>query len=77
MRGDLIEMFKIIKGFDNINAEDYITFDQSNITKRRHTFKITGKDSHQTKPSISFSIGSLTFGTPCLPMSLTVKQLLY
>ena len=33
---------KIIKGFDNVNAEDYITFDRSNIS-RRHTFKITGK----------------------------------
>ena len=43
MRGDLIEMFKIIKGFDNINTEDYITFDRSNITRRRHSFKITGK----------------------------------
>ena len=36
MRGDLIEMFKIIKGFDNINAEDYITFDRS-ITGKRFT----------------------------------------
>ena len=43
MRGDLIEMFKIIKGFDNINAEDYITFDRSNKTRRRHNFKINGK----------------------------------
>ena len=42
MRGDIIEMFKIIKGFDNINA-DYIIFDRSYITGRRHTFKITGK----------------------------------
>ena len=43
MRGDLIEMFKIMKGFDNINAEHYLTFDRSNITRRRHIFKITGK----------------------------------
>ena len=35
-------MFKIIKGFHNINAEDYIIFDRSNIT-RCHTFKITDK----------------------------------
>ena len=35
-------MFKIVKGFD-INAEDYLTFDQSNITRRRNSFKIAGK----------------------------------
>ena len=43
MRGDLIEVFKIFKGFDNINAEDYLTVDRSNITRRRNSFKIIGK----------------------------------
>ena len=42
MRGDLIEMFKIFKGFDNMNAENYFTLDQS-ITRRRHDFKVIGK----------------------------------
>ena len=36
-----IEMFRIIKGFDIINAENYITFDRSNITRRRNSFKVT------------------------------------
>ena len=75
MRGDLIEMFKLIKGFDNINAEDYLTFDRSNISRRHNSFKITGRR-FSSKPSISFSIGWLTFGIPCPPMSSTVKQLL-
>jgi len=43
MRGDLIEVFKIFKGFDNINAKDYLTVDRSNISRRRNSFKITGK----------------------------------
>ena len=42
MRGDLIEMFKIFKGFDNMNAENYFTLDQS-VTRRRHDFKVIGK----------------------------------
>ena len=42
MRGDLIEVFKIFKGFDNIDAENYFTLDQSN-TRRRHDFKVIGK----------------------------------
>ena len=42
MRGDLIEMFKIFKGFDNMNAENYFTLDQSN-TRRRHDLKVIGK----------------------------------
>jgi hypothetical protein len=43
MRGDLIEVFKIFKGFDNINAEDYFTIDHSNRTRKRNSFKILGK----------------------------------
>ena len=42
MRGDLIEVFKIFKGFDNINAEHYFVLDRSN-TRRRHDFKVIGK----------------------------------
>ena len=43
MRGDLIEMFKIFKGFDNVNAEDYVTVDRSSTTRRHNSFKIIGK----------------------------------
>ena len=63
MRGDLIEVFKIFKGFDNISAEDYLTVDRSNI-----------KDSRQTKPSTS-SIGLLTSGILYPPVLLIVLQL--
>ena len=42
MRGDLIEVFKIFKGFDNISAENYFTLDRTN-TRRRHDFKVVGK----------------------------------
>ncbi len=43
MRGDLIEVFKIFKGFDSVNAEDYFTIDHSNKTRKRNNFKIIGK----------------------------------
>ncbi len=41
LRGYLIEVFKIFKGFDNINAEDYFTIDHSNKTRKK--IKIIGK----------------------------------
>ena len=43
MWGDVIEMFKIYKGFDNINAEEYFTVDRSNITRKQNSFKIIDK----------------------------------
>ena len=42
LRGDLIEVFKIFKGFDNINVDDYFTVDRSNVT-RNNRCKIVGK----------------------------------
>ena len=42
LRGDLIEVFKIFKGFDNINVNDYFTLDRSNVT-RNNGCKIVGK----------------------------------
>ncbi len=51
MRRDLIEVFKIFKGFYNINTEDYFTLDRPNITRKRNTFKVIGKSfmSNETK----------------------------
>ena len=42
MRGDLIEVYKIFKGFDNINVNDYFTIDRTSVT-RNNGFKIVGK----------------------------------
>ena len=42
MRGDLIEVYKIFKGLDNINVNDYFTVDRSNAT-RNNGYKIIGK----------------------------------
>ena len=42
LRGDLIEVYKIFRGFDNINVNDYFTIDRSNST-RNNGFKIVGK----------------------------------
>ena len=33
MQDNLIEVFRILKGFNNINTGDYFTINQSNITR--------------------------------------------
>ena len=42
LRGDLIQVFKIIKGIENMDMEKYFTIDTSNIT-RNNGYKIVGK----------------------------------
>ena len=42
LRGDLITVFKIFRGFTNINPNDYFSTDESRIT-RSNGFKIIGK----------------------------------
>ena len=46
----MIEVFKILKGFDNINVSDFFTLDRSNVT-RNNGYKIIGKrfTSHEAK----------------------------
>ena len=50
LRGDMIEVFKILKGFDNINVNDFFKLDRSNVT-RNNGYKIIGKrfTSHEAK----------------------------
>ena len=43
MRGDLIEVYKMFKGFDNLNVNQYFSLDRSNLTRRQNSFKIIGK----------------------------------
>lgn len=43
MRGDLSEVYRIFKGFDNIDANYCCTIDRSNITRRQSSLKICGK----------------------------------
>ena len=42
LRGDLIEVYKIFKGFDNLNVNDYFTVDRTQTT-RSNGYKIVGK----------------------------------
>ena len=42
LRGDLIEVFKMFKGFDNLNVDDYLTVDRTHAT-RSNGYKIVGK----------------------------------
>lgn len=50
LRGDLIQVFKIFKGHDNLVANNFFTVDQSNFT-RNNGYKIIGKPlgSHESK----------------------------
>ena len=50
IRGDLIEVFKIFKGFSNLDANKYFTIDHSNLT-RNNGYKIIPKrfQSHEAK----------------------------
>ena len=38
LRGDIIEVFKIFKGFENVSYNTYFTFSQSGL--RGHSFKL-------------------------------------
>ncbi len=42
LRGDMIEVFKIIHDFDNVSISDYLVVDRER-SKRNNGFKITGK----------------------------------
>ena len=42
LRGDLIEVFKMFQGFDNVNISDYLVVDRESNT-RNNGFKIIGK----------------------------------
>ncbi len=42
MRGDLIEIFKMFKGFVNVDVNDYFTLAQSRVT-RGNGYKIASK----------------------------------
>ncbi len=42
MRGDLIEVFKMFLGFDNVNISDYFVVDRERAT-RNNGLKIIGK----------------------------------
>ena len=54
LRGDLIQVFKIIKGIDNIDCSKYFTLDLSNYT-RGNGCKIVGKpfNSYESKKFFS------------------------
>ena len=45
LRGDLIECFKIIKGFDKVNIPDFFELAGESTITRGHTYKILKKHS--------------------------------
>ncbi len=57
LRGDLIQVFKIFKGHENLEANNYLSVDQSNFT-RNNGYKIIGNLLVHMNHSISLSTGS-------------------
>ena len=51
LQGDLLEVFKIFRGFDNISINDYVTTDLTRTT-RNNGFKIMVSVVDQMKRSI-------------------------
>ena len=76
LRGDLIEVFKIIKGIENMDMEKYFTIDTSNIT-RNNGYKIVGKRFQTNEANTFSSIALLMCGMVYHPMLLIVPQLRY
>ena len=52
LRGDLIEVFKIVKGFDDVNVSDFFSFAHTDL--RGHSFKLF-------KPRFNTNIGKFAF----------------
>jgi hypothetical protein len=65
MRGDLIQVFKIIKGIDNMDCNKYFTINHSNYT-RGNGCKIIGKQfkSHESKNFFFNRVVNLWNGLP-------------
>ena len=65
LRGDLIQVFKIIKGIDNMDCTKYFTIDRSNYT-RGNGCKIVGKyfNSHESKNYFFNRVVNLWNGLP-------------
>ena len=53
LRGDLIEVFKIVKGLDNLNLNNY--FEVSTAVTRGHTFELVKKGCHLDCRKFCFS----------------------
>ena len=65
LRGDLIQVFKIIKGIDNMDCSKYFTIDRSNYT-RGNGCKIVGKafNSNESKHNFFHRVVNLWNGLP-------------
>lgn len=62
MRGDLIEPFKMFRGFDDIGEDTHIVIDQ-NATTHDNGDKIAGKRLRSDEDKQFFLMESLAFGT--------------
>ena len=58
LRGDQIEVFKILKGYENINSNIFFEIKESKIT-RGHTFTLVKKQSRLDVRKFSFSQRSI------------------
>ena len=68
MRGDLIEVFKIFKGFDNITLNNF--FKLSSTTLRGHTLIIYKPQVHLDVRKLFFTVRIIDVWNSFLPISL-------
>ena len=68
LRGDLIKVFKIFRGFDNININDYMTTVLASTT-RNNGFKIIGKR-FRSKQSKAFFFNIIVYIWNSLPAEI-------
>ena len=62
LRGDLIEMFKIIKGFDNVDRKQFFTLasdDPQHYDIRGHVYRIVPPHAHTTRRKSFFDIRTI------------------
>ena len=76
LRGDLIKVFKIFKGFINVNLDTYFTVNRSNFT-RNNGYKIFGKRfvTYESKYIFYISVVNVWNGLPSnVVYSATVER---
>ncbi len=68
LSGDLIEVFKMFHGFDNVSRRDYLAVDRERST-RNNGFKITGK-SFRSEESKHFFFNRIVNAWNSLPAEI-------
>ena len=74
-RADIIEVFKIMKGLEVLNSEDFFEMEVDKRT-RGHTLKILKRGARLDCRKYSFSQSVVIIGTHCLQRQCRAPQLI-